>query len=261
MRVLGLVACLLLKLAMARAVPQPAALVAKSQPQAALISAKRAVPEPYGHTAQISPLLPNTDREWYTEYRWQKGQEYKPQDGVITTKPKHAPTPKPIEEKKSKSFGKPLNKKPVRKPEQAVASSNSTKTAKPEPAGKVPNWNPADDAKKVDAKEVSWQPSPSPAKPNKGDGKDVDLDSKKAVRPPGVGTAADVKPEPKYAVPKPCGHTSMVHPYNANSDREWYIEYRWKPGTEYKPQDGPITEKPKAAKGIFAKPTYKDPCV
>lgn len=252
MQVLGLAQCLLAMLATAGA----------TQPQPTLISTKRSVPEPYGHTAQISPLNANRDREWYTEYRWNKGQEYKPQDGAITTKPKHAPTPKPVEPKKVSSSGKVLNKKPVRKAEKTVASPSPNST-KAKPTITTGDWTPVGgDAKKVDvdAKEVSWEPTPnSTAKPIKE--KEVDLDSKKAVRPPGVGVGVAVKKEPSYAVPKPCGHTSQVHPYNGNSDREWYIEYRWKKGTEYKPQDGPITEKPKASKSIFAKPTYNDPCV
>lgn len=52
------------------------------------------------------------------------------------------------------------------------------------------------------------------------------------------------------AAPKPYGHTSKVHPFKANHDREWYTEGRqWNNGTEYKPQDGdvsvpPVHEKP-----------------
>jgi len=76
-------------------------------------------------------------------------------------------------------------------------------------------------------------------------------EAKKAVKPPGVGGPVKKPPEPKYAVPKPCGHTSQVHPYNWNGDREWYTEYRWQKGSEYKVQDGPITEKPVGAKKII----------
>merc|ERR1719191_278992 len=66
----------------------------------------------------------------------------------------------------------------------------------------------------------------------------------------------------RYSLPKPCGHTSNVHPTNSNGDRDWYTEYRWEPGTEYQPQDGPITEQPKPAlRGITASPVTGDPCV
>merc|ERR1711924_121393 len=60
-----------------------------------------------------APHASNTDREWYTEYRWKKGQEYKQQNGAITDKPKFAPVPKPTPAPKKKFLRKPLNKKPV----------------------------------------------------------------------------------------------------------------------------------------------------
>jgi len=45
-----------------------------------------AAPTPDGHTAQVSPVHPNGDREWYPE-----GGQYEAQDGVITEQPDHAP--------------------------------------------------------------------------------------------------------------------------------------------------------------------------
>lgn len=48
---------------------------------------KHAVPEPHGHTSQVNPLKPNTDRKWYIEGRWKKGEAYKHQDGEITDDP------------------------------------------------------------------------------------------------------------------------------------------------------------------------------
>jgi len=215
---------------------------------------KKSIPEPYGHTANISPHAPNTDREWYTEYRWKNGQEYKPQDGVITEKPKFAPVPKPTPAPKKKFLRKPLNKKPVHddKPKPKPKKTNAKveekhaklpkekpeKEPEPEPAAvkEEPEKKPKPAAKKKLAKEAV-------AKEKKN--------STKAVTPPGVGGPVKKPPEPKYAVPKPCGHTSQVHPYNWNNDREWYTEYRWKKGSEYKIQDGPITEKPVGAKKII----------
>lgn len=46
-----------------------------------------ASPTPDGHTAQVSPEHPNSDREWYPE-----GREYEAQDGPITEQPDHAPS-------------------------------------------------------------------------------------------------------------------------------------------------------------------------
>lgn len=45
-----------------------------------------AAPTPDGHTAQVSPVHPNSDREWYPE-----GREYEAQNGPITEDPDHAP--------------------------------------------------------------------------------------------------------------------------------------------------------------------------
>lgn len=45
-----------------------------------------AAPTPDGHTAQVSPVHPNGDREWYPE-----GRQYEAQDGPITEQPDHAP--------------------------------------------------------------------------------------------------------------------------------------------------------------------------
>jgi len=53
--------------------------------------------------------------------------------------------------------------------------------------------------------------------------------------------------EEKLSVPPPHGHTSHVHPYNANRDREWYVEARWGKGDQYKAQDGEITVLPSHA--------------
>lgn len=48
---------------------------------------KHAVREPPGHTSHVNPLKPNTDRSWFTEARWLKGQEYEYQNGPITDDP------------------------------------------------------------------------------------------------------------------------------------------------------------------------------
>lgn len=218
----------------------------------ALLTAK-SLPEPYGHTANIAPHAPNTDREWYTEYRWKKGQEYKPQDGVITEKPEFAPVPKPTPAPKKKFLRKPLNKKPVRE-EEAPKKKKPKQTKKVEENhAKLPKEKPekAEPAAVEAAKKKEQKPKEPEKKPVK-EAKEVEpKEKKKAVTPPGVGGPVPKPPEPKYAVPKPCGHTSQVHPYNWNNDREWYTEYRWKKGSEYKIQDGPITEKPVGAKKII----------
>jgi len=215
-----------------------------------ILLAKKSIPEPYGHTANIAPHAPNTDREWYTEYRWKKGQEYKPQDGVITEKPKFAPVPKPTPAPKKKFLRKPLNKKPVRK-EEPEKKPKQTKEVE-EKHAKLPKMKPEKaEPEAVEAAKVKEEIPKEPKKTKKEPVKEVDVDSKKAVTPPGVGAPVKKPPEPKYAVPKPCGHTSQVHPYNWNNDREWYTEYRWKKGSEYKIQDGPITEKPVAANKVI----------
>eukprot|EP00746_Dinoflagellata_sp_MGD_P007320 gnl/MRDRNA2_/MRDRNA2_114462_c0_seq1.p1 gnl/MRDRNA2_/MRDRNA2_114462_c0~~gnl/MRDRNA2_/MRDRNA2_114462_c0_seq1.p1 ORF type:complete len:191 (-),score=33.33 gnl/MRDRNA2_/MRDRNA2_114462_c0_seq1:35-607(-) len=48
---------------------------------------KQAVPELDGHTSQVNPLRPNSDRRWWTEARWKKNQQYMHQDGDITDEP------------------------------------------------------------------------------------------------------------------------------------------------------------------------------
>jgi len=210
---------------------------------------KKALPEPYGHTANIAPHAPNADREWYTEYRWKKGQEYKPQDGVITALPKFAPVPKPTAAPKKKFVPKPLNKKPAPEPEPKKPTKTDVKVE--EKHAKLKKQKPEPEPAAVEE-----EPAKKEAKPTKKAAKEeaevkLKPEAKKAVKPPGVGGPVKKPPEPKYAVPKPCGHTSQVHPYNWNGDREWYTEYRWQKGSEYKVQDGPITEKPVGAKKII----------
>eukprot|EP00746_Dinoflagellata_sp_MGD_P115673 gnl/MRDRNA2_/MRDRNA2_51708_c0_seq1.p1 gnl/MRDRNA2_/MRDRNA2_51708_c0~~gnl/MRDRNA2_/MRDRNA2_51708_c0_seq1.p1 ORF type:complete len:246 (+),score=48.25 gnl/MRDRNA2_/MRDRNA2_51708_c0_seq1:79-816(+) len=217
----------------------------------------RGLPEPYGHTAQISPHNPNSDREWYTEYRWTDGAKYKPQDGPITTQPKHAPIPKHTAEEKTEQWGKPLNKKPE---QSSASSSNSTKTgavaadtAPSADKGKAKGGSNSSNSTII----KSSAPTNATSKGTNG----TDLNPVKGSVGPGNATWEKAEPkEPSYAVAKPCGHTSQVHPYHGNRDREWYTEYRWKPGTEYKPQDGSITEKPKPAmRGITAN-AVGEPC-
>lgn len=82
--------------------------------------------------------------------------------------------------------------------------------------------------------------------------------------PAGLPTLATVVDEPEVAnatnvtnssqssisrlsSPKPYGHTSKVHPFNANRDREWYTESRWGSGDHYEVQEGPITARPDRA--------------
>lgn len=60
--------------------------VASETPKDAQGRAVLAAPPPDGHTAQVSPHHPNSDREWYPE-----GRVYKAQDGKITEQPDHAP--------------------------------------------------------------------------------------------------------------------------------------------------------------------------
>lgn len=229
-----------------------APLLATARDSPALLSTEKHLPEPYGHTANIAPHAPNTDREWYTEYRWKKGQEYKPQDGIITNKPVFAPVPKPTPAPKKKFLRQPLNKKPKEEP-KPEEPKKTTKVKVEEKHAKLPKEKPeAAEPAAVKAKKEEKEPKKKPekaaaekeveAKPKK---------SKKAVTPPGVGAPEKKPPEPRYAVPKPCGHTSQVHPYNWKNDREWYTEYRWKEGSEYKIQDGPITEKPVGANKII----------
>jgi len=227
------------------------------------------LPEPYGHTANVSPHLPNQDREWYTEYRFKGNQKYKPQDGVITTQPMHAPIPKKeVVAKKSDSESerkvKVLNSKPKHAKEGAKKTVASNKTAA--------------DGTKDQSKKI---PGPVPTKISAGSGKAKDEGGKKKADKE-VAAANEEKakqvtaPKPakkktnpkkvwkdeRYAVPEPCGHTANVHPTNSNRDREWYTEYRWQAGTEYKPQDGAITEVPKPAlRGISTSPITGDPCV
>lgn len=216
------------------------------QASSALSSTEKSLPEPYGHTANIAPHAPNTDREWYTEYRWKKSLAYKPQDGAITDKPKFAPVPKPTATPKKKFLRKPLNKKEEKEAKTTPTPTSSRKKYDTEQKhAKLPKMKP-EKAEKEEVKE------PKKEKMVVKDTKKKAKEADKAVRPPGVGPTPEKKPtEPRYAVPKPCGHTSQVHPYNWNNDKEWYTEYRWKRGSEYKIQDGPITEKPVGAKKII----------
>lgn len=201
----------------------------------------RSLPEPHGHTAQISPHLPNRDREWYTEYRWKdkNAPAYEPQDGSITTQPKHARIPKHVlEERHHDQWGKTFDK-----PQQSSTSSSPSKVGVNGTGG-----------------------APIKKSGGKCGSNGTDCNAIKAKSPSGNATSGQqgamqaVKQEP-YAVPKPCGHTAMVHPFNSDRDREWHTEYRWKPGSEYVPQDGAITEKPKSAlRGITRSPNG-EPCV
>lgn len=209
----------------------------------------RSLPEPYGHTAQISPHQPNSDREWYEEYRWKPGHEYKAQDGKITVKPEHAPIPKTTPTFKR---GKPLNKKPNR---TVDVESNETKA---KVVYKAPNATIKNTT--VPAKPLEEIPCPSNSTKD-SNGTCVKIVKAQPNKPEPVPVAQAVKTEPSYVVPKPCGHTSMVHPFNSNHDREWYTEYRWKPEDHYKPQDGPITEKPKTAMRGVTHNEIGDPCV
>lgn len=214
-----------------------------------------ALKEPYGHTANIAPHAANTDREWYTEYRWSKGTEYQAQDGAITVKPEHAPVPKPKPPPQKKFLRQPLNKKPVREPEEEEPKKAAKKVKVEEKHAKVKKEKleaePVEEKKKKKEKE----PKAEPAEVEKKKKKKPKV-TKKAVKPPGVGKPVKKPAEPRYAVPKPCGHTAQVHPYNWNNDREWYTEYRWQKGSEYKIQDGPITEKPVGVKTNKAIQTF-----
>lgn len=235
-------------------------------PTQALELESSSLPEPYGHTAQISPHLPNHDREWYTEYRWKKGQGYKPQDGVITTQPQHAPIPKPpVEEKRTEKSNGMLNKKPVHVKddysEKGAKNNTSVKTKKIKKDIDPVASDPKIKTKTTESEKVAdaW-PDEKPKKD--APKKKPEEEEKKAKAPPKKKKPKKVWKDERYALPKPCGHTSNVHPTNANRDREWYTEYRWEPGTEYKPQDGAITEIPKPAlRGITASPVTGDPCV
>jgi len=239
-----------------------------SVPMKALELQNRGLPEPYGHTAQVSPHLPNADREWYTEYRWKKGQEYKPQDGAITTLPKHVPVPQPVvKEKRPEPSSKMLNKKPkqvsgTNATSETVKSPKAVEKKVAEPAPKAPEpveKKVAEPAKAIKAKYPSGSPKA------KKDAVEKEAPKKKAkdkAAPAKKKKPKKVWTNERYALPKPCGHTSNVHPTNSNKDREWYTEYRWQPGTEYKPQDGAITEMPQPAlRGIKASPITGDPCV
>lgn len=224
------------------------------------------LPEPYGHTAQVSPHLPNADREWYTEYRWSKGQEYQPQDGVITTQPVHAPIPEAkVKEIKGERDTKVLNKKPKalnkKKAQSGGYSKNDTSSA---------NWKPKNPAKdkakegedeESKAIKASYDEAEKHKKVKEAAAAKEKNTKKKAAATKKKKAKKVWKNEP-HSLPKPCGHTSMVHPTNSNRDREWYTEYRWQPGTEYKVQDGEITDQPKPAlRGIKASPINGDPCV
>jgi hypothetical protein len=229
------------------------------------------LPEPYGHTAQVSPHLPNEDREWYTEYRWKDGQEYEPQDGVITTQPKHAPVPEHVAEERRKERSiKVMNKKPkalnTKKNHTGGPNQASTSSAKWTPKAaatgsknEAPSNTGSTGSKPIQAKYPDQATKKAAAKKTKdATTKKHGSKSKGMKKKP----AKKVWVDDVHSQPKPCGHTSMVHPTNSNRDREWYTEYRWQPGTQYEAQDGPITEQPKPAlRGIKASPVTGDPCV
>merc|ERR1719313_2017963 len=160
-----------------------------------------------------------------------------------------------------------LNKKPVSTKDdtsETKDSKNHTAVSTKKVAESAPA--PAADKIKTDKKE----PEPIEAKwsDDKSDKPKKDVVAKEQPEKE-TSTKAPPKKKPKkvwknerYALPEPCGHTANVHPTNSNNDREWYTEYRWQPGTAYKPQDGPITEVPKPAlRGISVSPVSGDPCV
>lgn len=198
--------------------------------------------KPYGHTSHVHPYHASRDRQWYVEARWQPGQAYAPQDGPITNLPAHAPVPENYDAQADRPLPKRrrrlMNKPKVRAAEEAAANQTN-KTARAAHADmKVPKFNVSKgNGSAVDAA-ASQANLTGIDKADMPHGKLVKLKNPRRV---------PVKQEPKYAVPKPDGHTSQVHPFHGNRDREWYVEGRWKPGTEYKPQDGPITENPKHA--------------
>lgn len=209
------------------------------------------LPEPYGHTANVSPHNANSDREWYTEYRWKKGQQYGVQDGAITTQPRHAPIPEHILEKRRAELEERLRNK-VQDSSSQKSNQTSTSGAKWEGAsGSNAKTTNSTASEVVQAKHPAAEGGkeiPKPAQP---------LQPAQPVQTKVKAPISDIR-----SLPKPCGHTSMVHPTNSNRDRKWYTEYRWQPGNEYEAQDGAITEQPQPAlRGIKASPINGDPCV
>lgn len=235
-------------------------------------SQTQGLPEPYGHTANVSPHLPNQDREWYTEYRWKGSQKYTAQDGAITTQPKHAPIPEPekarrrdAEAKRNEPVKTLNNKGHVEGDKKTTASDKTTKSAKGVVSGgKIADKSPGSGPDSTPA-EVAAKTKKDKAAKDKADKDKAPAEKAKKVTAQKPATkkkkAKKVWKDERYALPEPCGHTANVHPTNSNKDREWYTEYRWSAGTEYKPQDGAITEDPKPAlRGIKATP-QGDPCV
>lgn len=223
-------------------------------------AALRAAPVPYGHTSQVHPTNANHDREWYVEARWKKGSAYKPQDGPITANPIHAPPPPapaaPIHPVRSNAT-RMINDRPKRsKVKKAAVDAKKVNVtaeaeqvqkemdaeAKSEAAAKAEVQAKMDAAMKADNATLN-NASVAQAEQVAANNTIVNIKSiRKDLR------RKTFKEEPRYAQPKPPGHTSQVHPTNGNRDRRWYVEARWKPGQEYKAQDGEITEKPKHAR-------------
>lgn len=195
-------------------------------------------PKPYGHTSLTHPTNAARDREWYVEARWKQGGQYPVQDGPITEKPAHAPTPPDYDGRQyvRRSFRKLNN--PGHKESADATNGTSVQAAAPvESFGNGSSQATAEPAGAVDSFGSGNQSAVASSS----------ADDNSAKGNSSLRLGDRTVPEVKYAVPKPHGHTSMVHPYHGNRDREWYVEARWKPGTEYKPQDGVITEHPQHA--------------
>jgi len=231
------------------------------------------LPEPYGHTANVSPHLPNQDREWYTEYRWKGNQKYQAQDGAITTQPVHAPIPEPEKARRREAAAKRNEPVKTLNNKGHVESGDKTTTATDKKgtksggsissgkdASKSPGSGPDSTPDAVAAAKAKKQAGKKKSDKDKADAeKAKQAAAQKSAK--NKKKAKKVWKDERYALPEPCGHTANVHPTNSNRDREWYTEYRWHAGTEYKPQDGAITEDPKPAlRGIKATP-QGDPCV
>lgn len=218
--------------------------LSSSQPQR---NEELSTPKLWGHTSNVAPHNPNRDREWYTEARWDKGDAYEPQDGAITVLPKHvAPPPAPAP-KSGGAAGGMLNGR----------DGSGARQGKGSRPGEGLKDLERDEQDVERAAEVSDRDGSGTGASGEGslgshtDGHDnpegSDASGEKGYRSPKQNLRNYHKkpPEEKLAVPKPYGHTSMVHPFNGDRDREWYTEARWGPGQEYKPQDGPITELPR----------------
>lgn len=225
------------------------------------------VPKLHGHTSNVHPFNANSDREWYVEARWAKGKAHKPQDGEITVQPEHVPVPKPVQREATSSSPKMLSGNTGYKGKTKDSkSSKKSKEGKAKKAGvekleaDVEEVEEVDTAKvsitdeNADLEELKEKPhtvgkvaSDADEKDAK-DKKDKKESKAKYTRPKqNLRNYHPKKEEKSYALPKPDGHTSLVHPTKGNTDREWYTENRWKKGREYKPQDGVITELPKHA--------------